>query len=165
MKFYLPIQTKIGQFYAVSHKGCLVQLAVQEEIADLEKMMPGYDVPVLQDVQAWMNAYNNGSALPLQKIPMKPEGTYFQRCVWKILMQIPYGCCSSYGAIAREVKEKMGVENMSAQAVGAAVGKNPIPILIPCHRVLGAKGALTGFRYGILNKSILLDHEGISYRY
>ena len=164
MKYYLPIQTKIGLLYAISQHGKLIRLAAPEEINHMEKMLPGEDIPVLQNVKAWMVAYNEGSALSLQDIPTNPEGTDFQRSVWNILMQIPFGKAESYGSIARELENRMGAGKMSAQAVGAAVGKNPIPIIIPCHRVLGAKGTLTGFRYGLHNKVILLTHEGIPYR-
>ena len=164
MNYCLPIQTKIGLLYAISRLGKLIRLAAPEEINPMEKMLPGEDIPVLRNLKIWMSAYNEGSALPLQDIPVDPDGTDFQKAVWKILLQIPFGKSVSYGSIAREMEIQMGIEKMSAQAVGAAVGKNPIPIVIPCHRVLGAKSTLTGFRYGLHNKITLLNHEGISYK-
>jgi methylated-DNA-[protein]-cysteine S-methyltransferase len=93
-------------------------------------------------------------------IPLAPGGTSFRRQVWKLLQAIPYGENRSYGDIAREMARLMGKEKMSAQAVGQAVGSNPISILIPCHRVVGAKGQLTGYAGGIPNKIWLLRHEG-----
>lgn len=164
MNYYIPIQTKIGLFYAVSRDGKLIRLTAPDEIDDLQTMLPGEQVPVLQEVKAWMNIYNEGFAPTPHNIAMEPQGTDFQKSVWKLLMDIPFGQTVSYGTIARELAIRMDVEKMSAQAIGAAVGKNPIPILIPCHRVLGAKGSLTGFRYGIQKKIILLDHEGIPYK-
>ena len=80
--------------------------------------------------------------------------------VWQILLTIPYGEIRSYGAISREMAVLMGKENMSAQAVGQAVGKNPVSILIPCHRVVGSSGKLTGYAGGIDKKIWLLRHEG-----
>ena len=88
-----------------------------------------------------------------------PEGTEFQKVIWALLLQIPYGKTRSYGELARQAAEIMGKEKMSAQAVGGAVGRNPISILIPCHRVIGTSGALTGYAGGLEKKKWLLDHE------
>ncbi len=81
--------------------------------------------------------------------------------VWELLQGIPWGETTSYGELARQLEAKMGIPKMSAQAVGGAVGRNPIPIVIPCHRVLGAKGQLTGFSCGLPVKIALLTLEGI----
>ena len=91
---------------------------------------------------------------------MKAEGTPFQKEVWNLLMAIPYGETRTYGDLAREMARLRGKENMSSQAVGQAVGKNPISIIIPCHRVVGAGGKLTGYAWGITKKEWLLRHEG-----
>ena len=88
------------------------------------------------------------------EFPLSPTGTDFQRKVWAILLTIPYGQTTTYGAIAKQLGNAM-----SAQAVGQAVGRNPISIIIPCHRVMGAKGQLTGYAGGIENKKWLLRHE------
>ena len=87
---------------------------------------------------------------------MAPQGTDFQKKVWQLLLTIPYGCHTSYGAIAKQISP-----GMSAQAVGGAVGRNPISILIPCHRVLGADGSLTGYAGGLESKRFLLELERI----
>jgi methylated-DNA-[protein]-cysteine S-methyltransferase len=81
--------------------------------------------------------------------------------VWQILIEIPYGKLTTYGCVAKEVAKRMGKDRMSAQAVGGAVGHNPISIIIPCHRVVGANGDLTGYAGGIEKKVKLLKHEGV----
>lgn len=115
--------------------------------------------PVLQKAAAWLDSYFRGKKPDLAAIPLKPKGTAFQQAVWAILAAIPYGKTATYGEIARQLGEKM-----SAQAVGQAVGKNPIAILLPCHRVLGAKDKITGFSGGLEKKRFLLQLEHIPYR-
>ena len=117
------------------------------------------DHPILRHTEAWLDAYFRGEDLPAE-IPLAPEGTDFQKQVWKILLTIPYGATKSYGDIAREVALLRGKETMSAQAVGQAVGRNPINILVPCHRVLGTGRQLTGYSCGLEKKIWLLRHEG-----
>ena len=92
---------------------------------------------------------------------MRLTGTPFQKCVWELLSEIPYGETTTYGALAKEVGQRLGKEKMSAQAVGGAVGRNPISILIPCHRVIGKDGSLTGYAGGVEKKEALLKIEGI----
>jgi methylated-DNA-[protein]-cysteine S-methyltransferase len=89
------------------------------------------------------------------------KGTDFQTRVWDILLKIPCGKTSTYGDIGKEIAKQLGKKSMSAQAVGGAVGHNPISIIVPCHRVLGAKGQLTGYAGGIDKKIGLLRHEGV----
>ena len=115
--------------------------------------------PILQKTAAWLDAYFRGEA-PVAEIPLAAEGTAFQKQVWKLLSGIPYGECRSYGELARDMAAALGKENMSAQAVGQAVGQNPISILIPCHRVIGSRGQLTGYAGGLERKIWLLRHEG-----
>lgn len=114
---------------------------------------------VLLDTGNWLSRYFAGDPLPVSAIPMAPAGTAFQQLVWKLLLQIPCGETVTYGALAREAAVLLGKPAMSAQAVGGAVGKNPIAILIPCHRVMGKNGSLTGYAYGIDKKACLLRHE------
>lgn len=114
--------------------------------------------PILLRAQVWLDAYFRGEN-PALDLPLEPEGTAFQKEVWQILLTIPYGGFMTYGEIAGKLGRRM-----SAQAVGGAVGRNPIALMIPCHRVLGAKGALTGFGYGLERKKRLLDLEKIAYR-
>lgn len=122
-----------------------------------EDAVPGH--PILEKAAAWLDAYFRGED-PVIDFPLRAEGTAFQKQVWRILLTIPYGQTRTYGNIAREMAVLQGKEKMSAQAVGQAVGSNPISILIPCHRVVGAKGQLTGYAGGIDKKIWLLRHEG-----
>ena len=121
------------------------------------------DHPVLEETVQWLDAYFRAAALP--PLPaMAPEGTEFQKAVWQCLSSIELGDTRTYGSIAREMAHLLGKEKMSAQAVGQAVGKNPISILIPCHRCVGAGGKLTGYASGLDRKRWLLRHEGLSLR-
>lgn len=115
--------------------------------------------PVLAEAKRWLDIYFSGKEPDF--IPaLSPEGTPFQREVWSILRQIPYGETVTYGEIAAEVAKRRGKEKMSAQAVGNAVGSNPVSIIVPCHRVVGAGGSLTGYNGGIKYKIALLKLEG-----
>ena len=118
--------------------------------------------PPFDCVKQWLDAYFRGEN-PEITFSMAPAGTAFQRQVWQLLRQIPPGASLTYGQIAREMAALTGKERMSAQAVGQAVGRNPIPILIPCHRVLGAGRRLTGYACGLDRKRWLLDHENCPY--
>ena len=88
-----------------------------------------------------------------------PLGTAFEREVWAILRAVPYGKTTTYGAIAAQLAKRRGLAHMSAQAVGGAVGRNPISVIVPCHRVLGADGSLTGYAGGLERKRRLLALE------
>ena len=116
-------------------------------------------LPVFRHIRGWLDRYFRGEAPPVNTLPLSPAGTEFQRLVWEILLTIPYGTTRTYGDIAKEAALRIGKERMSAQAVGGAVGRNPISIIIPCHRVIGAKGALTGYAGGLAKKEWLLRHE------
>ena len=102
------------------------------------------DNSVLRDVRKWLDAYFAGERVSPKSLPLEPRGSAFARCVWQILGEIPYGETLTYGDIAKRIAAERGVAKMSAQAVGGAVGGNPIPVIIPCHRVVGAGGNLTG---------------------
>lgn len=115
------------------------------------------ETPLLRQTKAWLNAYFAGKNPSVQDLPLCPEGSPFQHAVWRMLLQIPYGRVTTYGAIAKAIFSQSG--KMSAQAVGSAVGHNPISILIPCHRVVGANGKLTGYAGGLDKKEWLLRHE------
>ena len=112
------------------------------------------DIPVITTTKVWLNEYFSGADPAIDHIPLRPTGTPFQQKVWQILRTIPYGHTITYGQIATT----LGIGPMGAQAVGNAVGKNPISIMIPCHRVVGAKG-LTGYAGGLQRKAFLLQLE------
>ena len=116
------------------------------------------ETPVLAESKRWLDTYFAGSE-PDFLPPLHPIGSAFRREVWEILLRISYGQTTTYGAIARELAQKRGLARMSAQAVGGAVGHNEISIIIPCHRVVGAGGSLTGYAGGIDKKVRLLELE------
>lgn len=116
------------------------------------------NTPALSETGRWLDIYFTGKE-PDFMPPLHPIGSAFRQSVWKILLQIPYGQTTTYGEIARQLAEKQGRSKMSAQAVGGAVGHNEISILIPCHRVVGTSGSLTGYAGGINKKIRLLELE------
>ena len=119
------------------------------------------DLPVFDHARRWLDRYFAGQKPESRELPLNPIGGNFRQAVWKCLCEIPYGTVTTYGAIAKRIAEEMGKETMSAQAVGGAVGRNPISIIIPCHRVVGADGSLTGYAGGLDKKAQLLALEGI----
>ncbi|ABA90235.1 methylated DNA--protein cysteine S-methyltransferase [Syntrophotalea carbinolica DSM 2380] len=120
------------------------------------------DNPVLVALRAWLDDYFDGKR-PRPNLPLEPRGTPFQKAVWEILKQVPYGATITYGEVAKKLAAARGLASMSAQAVGGAAGRNPIAILIPCHRVIGADGRLTGYAGGLDKKQALLQLEGASF--
>ena len=116
------------------------------------------ETPILLETKRWLDLYFAGNK-PDFMPPLHPIGSSFQQAVWDILLQIPYGQTTTYGEIARQLAKKRGVSRMSAQAVGGAVGHNKISILIPCHRVVGTNGSLTGYAGGMDKKIKLLELE------
>lgn len=112
----------------------------------------------------WLDAYFAGESPALDALSLAPNGSDFQQAVWKLLCTIPAGEVRTYGDLAKDVAALLGKDSMSAQATGGAVGRNPISIIIPCHRVVGAQGSLTGYAGGINRKLWLLKHEGVDCR-
>jgi methylated-DNA-[protein]-cysteine S-methyltransferase len=117
------------------------------------------DHPIFARLKTWLESYFSGCN-PAPNFILNPKGSIFQKKVWKFLLQIPYGKLTSYGKIAGRLAAQEGLTSMSAQAVGGAVGHNPISLLIPCHRVVGANGNLTGYAGGLDRKAALLRLEG-----
>lgn len=127
-----------------------------------EETRENKDSEVLNQARKWLERYFKGEKPAISELPLAPEGSDFRKAVWKILCEIPYGKVMTYGEIARKVAARQGLQRMSAQAVGGAVGHNPISIIIPCHRVVGTDGSLTGYAGGIDKKRKLLAHEGVN---
>ena len=125
-----------------------------------ENIIEKQDFHILAQARAWLDDYFNGLRPPISRLPLDPPGTPFQKSVWEILVKIPYGSTVTYGDIAMKIAAGRGLDRMSAQAVGGAVGHNQISIIIPCHRVVGSNGSLTGYAGGIDKKIMLLKHEG-----
>lgn len=119
------------------------------------------ECPALAQTARWLDLYFAGRRPSPDPLPLAPSGTPFRQAVWRILLEIPYGETTSYGAIASRMAREQGVEIISARAVGGAVGHNPISLIIPCHRVIGKHGDLTGFGGGLDRKRWLLIHEGV----
>lgn len=116
------------------------------------------DLPVFEQAKRWLDRYFSGQK-PDFTPPLRMKTTPFRKAVWEILLTVPYGETISYGEIARRIAGQRGVESMSAQAVGGAVGHNAISLMIPCHRVVGTNGNLTGYAAGMERKAKLLTME------
>ena len=119
------------------------------------------DLPVFDAVGRWLDRYFAGARPAAAELPLAPIGGAFRQAVWEILCEIPYGETTTYGGIAGRMAARMKKGSMSSQAVGGAVGHNPISIVIPCHRVVGANGSLTGYAGGVGIKVKLLELEGV----
>ena len=119
------------------------------------------DNAVLSQATAWLDAYFGGERPSPRDLPLDPTGTPFRRLVWGILQEIPYGQTITYGEVARQVARTQGRATMASLAVGGAVGHNPLSVIVPCHRVVGADGSLTGYAGGLDRKLWLLGHEGV----
>lgn len=118
------------------------------------------DLPAFDAARAWLDRYFADDPLPASALPLAPRGTAFQRRVWGILARIPFGLLRTYADIADQIAREDG-RRCGARAVGAANGRNPISIILPCHRVVGSNGSLTGYAGGTERKLWLLRHEGV----
>lgn len=151
MLHYDRYESPRGTLWLTGYDGILTGLSFEEPRGEYK---PG----TFHAVRHWLDNYFRGIPREID-FQTDPAGTPFQQLVWKLLLEIPYGKTVTYGDLARAAEKAMGKEQMSAQAVGQAVGRNPIAIIIPCHRCVGAKGKLTGYAYGLDRKAWLLKHE------
>lgn len=156
MVSYIQYASPLGQLLLTAQGGVLTGIWMDREAP--ETGVCDHTHPVLLGAKAWLDGYFQRKPLPVT-LPLAPEGTPFQRWVWDRLLEIPWGACRTYGEIAKDWERQTG-RRMSPQAIGGAVGKNPISIMIPCHRVVGAEGKLTGYAGGLDRKHWLLTHEG-----
>ena len=124
----------------------------------LAELPPTGEPPIFAQARGWLDRYFSGARPESGELPLSPEGSEFQRAVWEKLKDIPYGETVTYGDLA-EALARQG-RKTSARAVGSAVGRNPISIIIPCHRVVGSGRQLTGYAGGVARKEWLLRHEG-----
>ena len=126
----------------------------------LTKTAAAKTLPVFDEAVRWLDIYFSGRRPDFTPL-LNLEGTDFRKKVWQLLLQIPYGQTTTYGELAAQLATYRGLKQMSAQAVGGAVGHNPISIIVPCHRVVGTGGSLTGYAGGLAKKLALLKLEGI----
>ncbi len=165
MFYKTDCNSPVGVITLGSDGGNLVGLWMtgQKYFGDTVKgeMRPNDDLPVFQQTKAWLDRYFNREKPEISELPLAPAGGEFRQAVWRILCEIPYGQVMTYGKIAEKIARRRGLKRMSAQAVGGAVGHNPISLIIPCHRVVGADGSLTGYSGGLDKKIKLLEFEGV----
>lgn len=162
---YTVIPSEVGPLSAlVTGKGlCGLEFDRPDRQAMLQdrvsKWFPSSQVaesghPLLEKVKGWLERYFAGRFHQLEPVPFDLRGTEFERRVWELLLEIPLGSTATYGELARKLKRPNG-----ARAVGLAVGRNPVGIIVPCHRVVGSNGSLTGYGGGLDRKRWLLEHE------
>lgn len=170
MKHIAEYKSPLGELLLISSDTALLEIWFDSK-KSYDKLLGNELIPdnfdktvneILSKTILWLDTYFAGK-VPDFTVPVKLQGTDFQKRVWEILMDIPYGTSRTYGEIAEIIAKERGVSKMSAQAVGQAVGNNKISILIPCHRVLGANGKLTGYGGGLERKVSLLNLENIEY--
>lgn len=159
--FSRAIPSPLGRIVALSDGENLSGLWIEgQKCEPAASWRMGGSCSLLDRVETWLRSYFAGENPPVD-FPLSPQGSSFRHRVWEILREIPYGQTITYGAIARRVAAETGRERLSAQAVGGAVGHNPISIVIPCHRVVGTGGSLTGYAGGLALKVALLRLEGV----
>ena len=160
MEYIFEYKSPIGIIIITSDETGITGLQFKgESEAEVPNDKRYKETSAIKEAKKWLDLYFSGKN-PGYIPAINPTGTEFQKLVWKLLLEIPYGKTTTYGEIAGKIAEIKNVSRMSAQAVGGAVGKNPIAIIIPCHRVVGKNGKLTGYRYGMDKKISLLAHEG-----
>ena len=164
MYYTMSYASPLGAMTLAANETALVGLWFDGQKYDMEGLngaeVTEKETPVLKKAVQWLDEYFAGRMPAIMSLPLAPEGNEFRRRVWSLLCQIPYGQTTTYGELAKTIEAQTG-KSMSAQAVGGAVGHNPISIIIPCHRVVGSNGSLTGYAAGIDKKIQLLKLEGV----
>ncbi len=165
MLYQSSYDSPLGQLILISKENKLVGLYFSNSKYlpdDLNQIAIADDQEVFKITKECLLAYFTKRAKDFEKIPLELHGTNFQKKVWAELQKIPYGTTSTYGEIAQKMAIANHQKKMSAQAVGQAISKNPLSIIIPCHRVIGHNGQLTGYSGGLSNKIALLNLEGVN---
>ena len=166
--YYCTYESKIGLLYLISDGESLCGCYLENQKYfpnDIDDYQLNDELNVFIESIAWLEKYFNGENPSIDEIPLNFNETEFRNTVWKVLKEIPFGEVITYRDIAEIIAKNRGIKTMSAQAVGGAVGHNPLLIFIPCHRVIGADGSLTGYAAGIENKRFLLDLESDNNHY
>ena len=166
--YYCNYESKIGLLYLISDGKSLIGCYLEGQKYfpnNIDNYLLSEELNILVKSKAWLEKYFNGENPSIDEIPLNFNGTEFRNTVWEVLKEIPYGEVVTYRHIAEIIAKTKGLETMSAQAVGGAVGHNPLLIFIPCHRVIGVDGSLTGYAAGLKNKRFLLNLESDNNHY
>ncbi|MGX7078820.1 methylated-DNA--[protein]-cysteine S-methyltransferase [Gemella parahaemolysans] len=166
--YYCTYESKIGLLYLISdgESLCGCYLKNQKYFPnDIGEYLLNEELDIFVKSKDWLKKYFNGENPSIDEIPLNFIGTEFRKTVWEVLKEICYGELVTYKHIAEKIAKTKDLETMSAQAVGGAVGHNPLLIFIPCHRVIGADGSLTGYAAGLENKRFLLNLESDNNHY
>ena len=158
-------QSPVGKITIASDGENLIGLWIEGqthfETKHKNELVQNDSIELFKTIKNWLDDYFFGNKPKITDLPIKLIGTDFEVAVWKLLCKIPYGSTTTYGDIAKQIAKHLGKEKMSAQAVGGAVGRNPISIIVPCHRVIGSNGKLVGYAGGLDLKHKLLIHEKV----
>ena len=166
--YYCTYESKIGLLYLISDGKSLIGCYLEGQKYfpnNIDNYLLSEELNILVKSKAWLEKYFNGENPSIDEIPLNFNGTEFRNTVWEVLKEIPYGEVVTYRHIAEIIAKTKGLETMSAQAVGGAVGHNPLLIFIPWHRVIGVDGSLTGYAAGLKNKRFLLNLESDNNHY
>lgn len=166
--YYCTYESKIGLLYLISDGKSLIGCYLEGQKYfpnNIDNYYLNEELSILVKSKVWLEKYFNGENPSIDEIPLNYTGTEFRKTVWEVLKEISYGKLVTYKHIAEKIAKAKGIKTMSAQAVGGAVGHNPLLIFIPCHRVIGVDGSLTGYAAGLENKRFLLNLESDNNHY
>ena len=166
--YYCTYESKIGLLYLISDGKSLIGCYLEGQKYfpnNIDNYYMNEELSILVKSKVWLEKYFNGENPSIDEIPLNYTGTEFRKTVWEVLKEISYGKLVTYKHIAEKIAKAKGIKTMSAQAVGGAVGHNPLLIFIPCHRVIGVDGSLTGYAAGLENKRFLLNLESDNNHY
>ena len=166
--YYCTYESKIGLLYLISDGKSLIGCYLEGQKYfpnNIDNYYLNEELSILAKSKDWLEKYFNGENPSIDEIPLNYIGTEFRKTVWEVLKDISYGELVTYKHIAKKIAKAKGLETMSAQAVGGSVGHNPLLIFIPCHRVIGVDGSLTGYAAGLENKRFLLNLESDNNHY
>ena len=166
--YYCTYESKIGLLYLISDGESLIGCYLEGQKYfpnNIDNYYSNEELSILIKSKDWLEKYFNGENPSIDEIPLNFIGTEFRKTVWEVLKEISYGELVTYKHIAEIIAKAKGLNTMSAQAVGGAVGHNPLLIFIPCHRVIGVDGSLTGYAAGLENKRFLLNLESDNNHY
>lgn len=166
MIYTTTYNSPIGNLLIAARENKLIGIWIEKQkyyLSNLkDDIKESEDIDILGKTKEWLDRYFKGEKPKIEELEINLTGSEFRKSVWEILKDIPYGEVITYGDIAKKIAKQKGIKKMSAQAVGGAVGHNPISIIIPCHRVIGIHGNLTGYAGGIEKKIYLLKHEKVN---